>query len=147
MRTKTSFSLACLFCQPSDVKTRRRTTVEATTEPPEKVCTWLREICSCSCLTVLPGPVWVLLNKIYILFPGTLYSQYTAHSDYRLSESRIRCMTRDSHSQNPTFKCNVIGGEDVTLMEEQKVAKSAFKVIAFQPCIYFTRRRLLRIAT
>ena len=29
-----------------------------------KACTWLREISSCSCLTVLPGPAWVLLNKI-----------------------------------------------------------------------------------
>ena len=28
-----------------------------------KVCTWLREISSCSCLTVLPGPAWVLLSK------------------------------------------------------------------------------------
>ena len=26
--------------------------------------TWLSEICSCSCLTVLRGPAWVLLNKI-----------------------------------------------------------------------------------
>ena len=34
------------------------------TGPPEKVCTWFREISSCSCLTVLPGPAWVLLSKI-----------------------------------------------------------------------------------
>ena len=27
-------------------------------------CTWLGEISSCSCLTVLPDPAWVLLNKI-----------------------------------------------------------------------------------
>ena len=27
------------------------------------VCTWLREISSCSFLTVLPGPAWVLLSK------------------------------------------------------------------------------------
>ena len=30
-----------------------------------KVCTWLRQISSCSCLTVLPGPAWVLLSKTY----------------------------------------------------------------------------------
>ena len=29
------------------------------------VCTWLQEICSCSCLPVQPGPAWVLLSKIY----------------------------------------------------------------------------------
>ena len=33
------------------------------TEGEIKVCTWLREISSCSCLTVLPGPAWVLLSK------------------------------------------------------------------------------------
>ena len=48
----------------------------ALTEHPENVCTWLREISSCSCLTVLPGPAWVLLSKKYILFPGALYTVY-----------------------------------------------------------------------
>ena len=33
------------------------------TEGEIEVCTWLREISSCSCLTVLPGPAWVLLSK------------------------------------------------------------------------------------
>ena len=33
------------------------------TEKQIKVCTWLREFCSCSCLTVLPGPSWLLLSK------------------------------------------------------------------------------------
>ncbi len=28
-----------------------------------QVCTWFQEISSCSCLTVLPGPAWVLLSK------------------------------------------------------------------------------------
>ena len=35
----------------------------------------MREIYSCSCLTVLPGLVWVLLSKKYTLFPGALYSK------------------------------------------------------------------------
>ena len=39
------------------------------------VSTWLREVSSCSCLTVLPGPAWVLLSKKYILFLGALYSE------------------------------------------------------------------------
>ena len=37
----------------------------SSTERQIKVCTWLREISSCSCLTVLPGPAWLLLNKTY----------------------------------------------------------------------------------
>ena len=31
------------------------------TDPGIKACTWLREICSCPCVTVLPGPAWLLL--------------------------------------------------------------------------------------
>ena len=34
------------------------------TEMRFNLCTWLGEISSCSCLTVLPGPAWVLPNKI-----------------------------------------------------------------------------------
>ena len=35
-----------------------------TTEMRFNLCTWLGEISSCPCLTVLLGPAWVLLNKI-----------------------------------------------------------------------------------
>ena len=28
------------------------------------LCMWLREVCSCCSLTVLPGPDWVLLNYV-----------------------------------------------------------------------------------
>ena len=34
------------------------------TERQIKVCTWLRDISSCSCLNFMPGPAWLLLNKI-----------------------------------------------------------------------------------
>ena len=34
---------------------------------------WLREISSCSCLTFLPGPAWLLLNKICTPFSRSLY--------------------------------------------------------------------------
>ena len=34
------------------------------TETRFNLSTWLGEISSCSCLTVLTGPAWVLLNKI-----------------------------------------------------------------------------------
>ena len=37
------------------------------------LCTWLGEISSCSCLTVLPGPAWLLLNKICIPSLRALY--------------------------------------------------------------------------
>ena len=36
-------------------------------------CTCLGEIFTSSCLTVLSGPAWVLLSKIYKTFPGSLY--------------------------------------------------------------------------
>ena len=37
--------------------------ISCCTERQIKVCMWLREISSCSCLTFLPGPAWVLLSK------------------------------------------------------------------------------------
>ena len=37
--------------------------------------TWLREIDSCSCLTLLPGPAWVLLSKI-----ANTFSQLCRHA-------------------------------------------------------------------
>ena len=43
------------------------------TEAGIKACTWLREMSSCSCLTVLPGPAWLLLNKICTPFSRSLY--------------------------------------------------------------------------
>ena len=35
------------------------------------VLTWLREFSSCSCLTALPGPAWVLLSKTFKPFRPT----------------------------------------------------------------------------
>ena len=37
--------------------------------------TRLHEISSCSCLTDLPGPAWVMLSKIYKLFSRSLYRE------------------------------------------------------------------------
>ena len=37
--------------------------IEKGTEGEIKDCTWLREISSCSYLTVMHGPAWVLLSK------------------------------------------------------------------------------------
>ena len=47
---------------------------------PKMVCTWLRDICSCSSLPVLPGPAWVLLSKIYKPYLGALYSRHLTAS-------------------------------------------------------------------
>ena len=44
-----------------------------TTEPRKSLGTWLREISSCSSLTFLPGPAWVLLSKICQDFFSALY--------------------------------------------------------------------------
>ena len=40
-------------------------------------CTWFGEISSCSSLTALPGPAWVLLSKICKPFVGSLYLDRT----------------------------------------------------------------------
>ena len=58
-----------------------------------KVCTWLREISSCSCLTFLPGPAWLLLSKTYKPLFTPLYFHYFRFSgflnDQRASKSRL----------------------------------------------------------
>ena len=43
------------------------------TEPRKSLGTWLREISSCYCLTFLPGPASLLLNKICTSFIRFLY--------------------------------------------------------------------------
>ena len=45
------------------------------TEHRLKACMWLQEISSCSCLTFLPGPAWLLLNKICTPFIRSLYTR------------------------------------------------------------------------
>ena len=55
------------------------------TERQIKVCTWLREISSCSCLTALPGPAWVLLSKTYKPLFTPLYVHYKQSSNSRCS--------------------------------------------------------------
>ena len=57
--------------------------VSRSTEAPEIACTRLGEICSCSCLTFLTGPAWVLFSKIYKPFPGPLYSILEKMLPYR----------------------------------------------------------------
>ena len=50
---------------------------------------WFGEISSCSCLTALPGPTWVLLSKIYKPFPGSLYSKQKMQE----AEEKLSCAT------------------------------------------------------
>ena len=45
---------------------------EKCTDPEMNVCTWLRGVFSCSCITVLPGIARVLLSKMYQLFISSL---------------------------------------------------------------------------
>ena len=60
------------------------------TETNKKAWTRLREFCSCSCLTALPGLALVLLSKIYITFCSPLYLMLNmAHTSW--SDVRIHC--------------------------------------------------------
>ena len=59
------------------------------TERQIKVCTWLREICSCSCLTVLPGPAWVLLSKTCKPYFAPLYIYFRETFSYGCKNNRF----------------------------------------------------------
>ena len=50
--------------------------VPSYTEPKINVCTWLGELYYCSCLAVLPSPLWVLLS--YVLRAFILGSVFTS---------------------------------------------------------------------
>ena len=43
------------------------------TEMRFNLCMWFVEFFSCSCLTVLPGPAWVLLSKTYKSYDSPQY--------------------------------------------------------------------------
>ena len=60
------------------------------TEGKIKVCTWLREISSCSCLTELPGPARVLLSKTN---KPLLTPLYCIHRSSQPIETRLTGMT------------------------------------------------------
>ena len=51
------------------------------------ICMWLREISSCPCLTSLPCPAWLLLNKLCTPF----YGLCRAISLVALSENFLNC--------------------------------------------------------
>ena len=57
------------YCAPVFSKT---TTL---TEMRFVLCTWFGEFCYCCSLTALPGPAWVLLNKICNELISSLYSR------------------------------------------------------------------------
>ena len=62
-------------------------------------CTWFGEICSCCCLTVLLGPAWVLLSKIYKPFAGSLYMYIQVQSFieviiFHLSTDKLEKLTK-----------------------------------------------------
>ena len=82
---------------------------KTSTEGEIKVCTWLREISSCSCLTVLPGPAWVLLSKTYKpLFPP-LYT-YASPCVFNLWMEILRLRAGDySQKQRSRICCHFQG--------------------------------------
>ena len=62
LRACTGYPDPALVAQASYLNENKVSTI-LHTEGEIKVCMWLREISSCTCLTVLPGPDWVLLSK------------------------------------------------------------------------------------
>ena len=71
-----------------------------------KVCTWLREISSCSCLTVLPGPAWVLLSKTYKPLVTPLYWDVNSRQWSKCISLRLFCQPQNKVLQRNAIKWN-----------------------------------------
>ena len=85
---------------------RRRHITTIYTERQIKVCTWLREISSCSCLTALSGPAWVLLSKTCTPLFAPLYKIIEYRRVRRFLESQSGNLRRrcDDHATSPTSR-------------------------------------------
>ena len=68
------------------------------TELKKSLGTWLREISSCSSLTFLPGPAWVLLSKICKDYLSALYIKHNKNA--KLSNS-LHIQPHDIPPQRP----------------------------------------------
>ena len=64
MKLRTCFKLRVTAFYLKSVQRFSKRHCSLSTEMRFNLCTWLGEFSSCSCLTVLPGPARVLLNKI-----------------------------------------------------------------------------------
>ena len=81
------------------------------TEPGIKACMWLREISSCSCLTVLPERAWLLLNKICIPLFRALYNMsrtYSSVPSYIVQEFRFLLLSKAEYVVLEDALCRVI---------------------------------------
>ena len=71
----------------------------------------MREICSCSCLTALPGPAWILPSKMCILFSQSLYKQIYTKPTYTSStlcrEKGLLHCGRTKHADFCELCCNL----------------------------------------
>ena len=111
---------------------------------PKNVCTWLREISSCSCLPVLPGPASGLLSKIYIHFLGALYNfQYSIHD----SKTHDMIILDDSTLTGWQFLSN-FRSEVWLRLSCMQAARRIFLtrfMLPFQASLYFTQKSKLKI--
>ena len=73
------------------------------TEIRFNLCTWLGEISSCSCLTVLPGPAWVLLKSVKIKFHLCMWPSLTAYKN-RCCRWRVHSLAGWRNSATPRKK-------------------------------------------
>ena len=83
----------------------------SSTEPRKSLGTWLREISSCSSLTFLPGPAWVLLSKICQDFFSALYiATFFLQLDCGMPDVSFSEIATHSWCSNMHFASTPVGG-------------------------------------
>ena len=85
------------------------------TEPRKSLGTWLREISSCSSLTYLPGPAWVLLSKICqdfflssVCHLGTPILLFLPHNEDGKANKGNEGATNAYHGKHPIVDLTII---------------------------------------
>ena len=63
----------------------------------------MREFSSCSCLTALPGPAWVLLSKTFKPFRPTQYSSERLHRFEQQNKNILYEVREMCYNLQPTF--------------------------------------------
>ena len=101
----------------------------------------MREVCSCPCLPVLPGPAWVLLSKICIPFCRSLYIHSLDWQRWHIGGTNFCHIYAFDWKMAPSILCvdamrsKPVDRASSILQSSGKKACTSFGLICFCSCL------------